>query len=189
MVRLEPGMIWVALYAVALLALFVRFEDPEQPRRRAVVPDPAEPLGLIALHHRLAYAVLLGAPIEAMVLGGQPAGRMVGAVALGLGVALYRWGAVALGDALSPFVHPVRGASVVQSGPYRVMRHPMYLGHVLIVVGAPLTLGARATLALTAAAVVVIGVRLVREDRVLREGLAGYREYAARTKRIVPRIL
>jgi protein-S-isoprenylcysteine O-methyltransferase Ste14 len=84
-------------------------------------------------------------------------------------------------------VHPEAGHRVVTTGPYAVVRHPMYAGYIVWVVATPLALGSLPALAPAAIIVVGILVRTVLEDRTLRAELPGYCEYAARVRwRLVP---
>jgi protein-S-isoprenylcysteine O-methyltransferase Ste14 len=165
-------MAWFAAYLSLLALLFVRFRDPGAGVRVMPPPTPGEPLGLVRWHHRAVYLVLAAAPIEALVAGPWPIARLLGLVSMAAGVGLYRWGARALGEALSPFLSPVTGAALVREGPYALVRHPMYLGQMMIV----LALG-------------VIARRMDREDAILRARLPGYDAYAATTKRLLPWIL
>jgi protein-S-isoprenylcysteine O-methyltransferase Ste14 len=80
-----------------------------------------------------------------------------------------------------------RGHRVVTTGPYAYVRHPMYAGALLIVAGAPLLLGSWWGLAAAAALVLLIAIRAVLEERMLKAELAGYADYAARVRyRLVP---
>jgi len=182
-------MVWFGAYVGLLAVLFVRFQDSRKPPRVVPLPAEDEPLALVRLHHRAMYAVLVLGPLEVLVAGARPIAQLVGLVSMAAGVGLYRWGAVALGEALSPFLSPAPGAVLVREGPYAQVRHPMYLGEMMIVLGAPLLVGARYTLILAVGALGVIAWRMDREDARLRERLAGYRDYAATTKRLLPWIL
>ena len=180
-------MSWAAIYVVLVFALFVRFQDRNAPIRPMPVPTYDEPLRLVSLHHAVFYALLLVVcPLEAILVGGAPGGRVLGAVAFAAGVACYRWGAIALGDALSPLVSPHPHGRLVTAGPYRVVRHPMYLGQLLIAFGAPATLGCRAAFAVSFAAAIVLVVRIGREENALARTYADYPSYRARSKRLVP---
>ncbi|MGH7894018.1 MAG: methyltransferase family protein [Candidatus Binatia bacterium] len=180
-------MTWSAVYVVLVLALFVRFDDGTAAARRARAPEAGEWPRLVAVHHGLFYALLLVvAPAEALLVGGASQGRLAGAVAFAMGVALYRRGAVVLGTALSPLVSPHPQGRLVTDGPYRFVRHPIYLGQLLIAVGAPLTLGCRYALAVSCAAAVVLFVRARFEEDALARAYPEYRGYAARTWRLVP---
>jgi protein-S-isoprenylcysteine O-methyltransferase Ste14 len=80
-----------------------------------------------------------------------------------------------------------RGQKVIDTGPYAIVRHPLYLGGLIMFIGVPLALGSYWALVPTAIATVVIIVRIVLEERLLREELEGYQEYAARVRyRLIP---
>jgi protein-S-isoprenylcysteine O-methyltransferase Ste14 len=80
-----------------------------------------------------------------------------------------------------------RGQRVITDGPYRIVRHPMYAGALLMFVGTPLLLGSWWGLLFLPIAVVGIGFRAVGEERMLCRELAGYEEYARRVRyRMVP---
>lgn len=82
-----------------------------------------------------------------------------------------------------------RGHQVVQRGPYRVVRHPGYLGAVIYLLASPLAL---ASWWAYLAVVVTIGLVVLRtglEDSTLKKELTGYQQYAARVPyRLVPKI-
>lgn len=82
-----------------------------------------------------------------------------------------------------------RGHTVVSSGPYRYVRHPMYVGMILIYPATALMLGSGWALAIAVPILVLILWRTAREDRFLLQNLPGYTEFAARTcYRLVPGI-
>lgn len=176
---------WGVAYTGLLLALFVRFGPPAS-AHRPLRPEPGEPLRLVAAHHMLFYVLLLAAPVEAVLVGGAPSWRGLGLVLFALGVYGYRRAGAALGDALSPLVSPRPDASLVTDGPYRWLRHPMYLSQALIAIGAPLTLGCRWVTWLAVPAVVLLGVRMWLEDAALARRFPEHSRWAATAKRIVP---
>jgi protein-S-isoprenylcysteine O-methyltransferase Ste14 len=80
-----------------------------------------------------------------------------------------------------------RGQKVIQSGPYALVRHPMYLGMALAALSAPLALGSYVSLPYFALYVPLLVYRLIHEERTLRRDLPGYPEYGERTRfRLVP---
>jgi protein-S-isoprenylcysteine O-methyltransferase Ste14 len=82
-----------------------------------------------------------------------------------------------------------RGQEVVTSGPYRYVRHPMYLGIIVLFLSLPLALGSLWGLIPGALIGVLYGLRTALEDRMLKEELAGYEAYAERVRyRLVPGI-
>jgi protein-S-isoprenylcysteine O-methyltransferase Ste14 len=80
-----------------------------------------------------------------------------------------------------------RGQTVVAAGPYRFVRHPMYLGIIVLFLGIPVALGSFWGLIPGAAIGILFLLRTALEDRMLQKELPGYAAYAARVKfRLVP---
>jgi protein-S-isoprenylcysteine O-methyltransferase Ste14 len=80
-----------------------------------------------------------------------------------------------------------RGQQVVDTGPYRYVRHPFYVSIILMQVAYPTAMGS--TLAFVPVAVLIVTVvwRTAMEDRMLRAELQGYAAYAERTRsRLLP---
>ena len=76
---------------------------------------------------------------------------------------------------------------VISSGPYRIVRHPMYLGASVMLLFAPLALGSYFALPVFALFISIIVFRLLNEEKVLRQELPGYAEYCLHTRfRLVP---
>jgi protein-S-isoprenylcysteine O-methyltransferase Ste14 len=86
-------------------------------------------------------------------------------------------------------VQTERGHAIVTTGPYAVVRHPMYAGAIAFVLGIPLLLGSWYGLALAPVLIVAFAVRAVLEERTLAAQLPAYADYAARVRyRLVPQI-
>lgn len=113
---------------------------------------------------------------------------VVGLVLIALGGLLALRGVLDLEDALTALPHPRDGASLVDTGAYRLVRHPIYGG---IVVGA---LGwglATASPLAIAGAPVLLGfftLKSGREEAWLQARYPGYAAYRARTRRMLPLI-
>ncbi len=87
----------------------------------------------------------------------------------------------------SRIIEVEKGQKVITTGPYSVIRHPMYAGVILMCLSMPLALGSYWSLVLFVPAVAVIILRALDEEKVLLRGLKGYREYFKRVKyRIMP---
>lgn len=71
-----------------------------------------------------------------------------------------------------------RGQTVIKTGPYRIVRHPMYSGISLFVFSMALLLGSWWAFLPAGIAFILYLIRTSLEDRMLQEELAGYREYA-----------
>jgi protein-S-isoprenylcysteine O-methyltransferase Ste14 len=79
------------------------------------------------------------------------------------------------------------GQSVISTGPYAVMRHPMYGGALILAFGVPLALDSFLGLVLVALLIPVLVWRILDEETLLRSDLAGYSDYAHRVRfRLVP---
>ena len=101
----------------------------------------------------------------------------------GLGVMLWAARCFArAGTTLKPFE---RTSTLVESGPFRVTRNPMYLGMVVMLVGAALALGTPGPWLAAAALAVILDLRFIRnEERALAASLGEpYERYRERVRR------
>jgi protein-S-isoprenylcysteine O-methyltransferase Ste14 len=82
-----------------------------------------------------------------------------------------------------------RGQTVISTGPYRYVRHPMYATATIFLVGTTFLLGSWYGLALALLLVLAIALRAVQEERTLRAELNGYDTYMSQVKyRLIPYI-
>ena len=84
---------------------------------------------------------------------------------------------------LSKAVEIQEGHTVITTGPYKIVRHPMYLGLIIFMVGWCLALGSLFSLIFVALIVIGLIIRIVFEDKMLHAELEGYKEYAQKTKK------
>ena len=88
---------------------------------------------------------------------------------------------------LSRTVEVQRGQKVIDTGLYGVIRHPMYTATILMFLAAPLVMGSVVSFIICLAYPVIITARLKNEEKVLEEGLEGYREYKKKVRyRLLP---
>jgi protein-S-isoprenylcysteine O-methyltransferase Ste14 len=86
-------------------------------------------------------------------------------------------------------VQSERGQTVADTGPYAVVRHPMYAWILPLLLGTPLLLGSAWGVLWLALFVPLLAGRILGEEAVLLDGLAGYRDYAERVRyRLIPGI-
>ncbi|MCC6849298.1 MAG: isoprenylcysteine carboxylmethyltransferase family protein [Deltaproteobacteria bacterium] len=111
----------------------------------------------------------------------------------GLGLVLAGWWLIVAAMRANEFAVPVvrsqteRRQRVVADGPYAVVRHPMYAGATLLLVGMPLWLGSTAGALAACVPIALLVVRIGIEERFLRGALPGYDAYAGRVRsRLVP---
>jgi protein-S-isoprenylcysteine O-methyltransferase Ste14 len=74
------------------------------------------------------------------------------------------------------------GQRVISSGPYAFVRHPMYLGAMLMYLASPVALGSYWALLPALLIVPILVARIVNEEKVLERDLPGYREYKQVTR-------
>ena len=103
------------------------------------------------------------------------------------------WALVTVAMRANAFAAPVvrhqqeRGQRVIDSGPYRFVRHPMYSAVIPLLVGLSLWLGSYAGAIVAVVPTALIGIRAVLEEKFLRRKLPGYAEYLMRTRfRMIP---
>jgi protein-S-isoprenylcysteine O-methyltransferase Ste14 len=105
-------------------------------------------------------------------------------VALGLGVVGWVFRANTYASAV---IDVEREQQIVTTGPYAIVRHSLYAGATVMLVGVPLALGSWFAAGAVVALVAVIVVRLLDEERTLVASLPGYPAYRATvTRRLVP---
>jgi protein-S-isoprenylcysteine O-methyltransferase Ste14 len=76
---------------------------------------------------------------------------------------------------------------VISTGPYAIVRHPMYAGAMILLLGIPLALGSYWGLIVVAAIALVIVWRLLDEEMFLSQNLAGYKDYQSTVRwRLIP---
>ncbi len=112
----------------------------------------------------------------------------IGIVIMLLGIALRVWANQTLGRFFTRTLRVTAEQRVVRDGPYRLVRHPGYLGDILLWIGAALaTLNWLVVVILTVTAVLAYSYRIRVEEAMLQEALGDtYRAYMRHTWRLVP---
>jgi len=125
-------------------------------------------------------------PVAAMYHGSPLWVTALGYLLLTLGMVGMVW-VEAVNKFAEPSVRIQPGQKVIDSGPYAIVRHPMYDAAFPLFAGIALALGSYWALVPVAVAVMVLIVRTVLEDRMLQRELPGYQEYAGRVRyRLLP---
>jgi protein-S-isoprenylcysteine O-methyltransferase Ste14 len=139
----------------------------------------------------IAAALILGfraEHVEATVITGGWAPVIVGAAVGIAGVGLRLWAMLVLGRFFTVTVTIQEDHRVVDSGPYRVLRHPSYTGLLVLFTGFGIGLDNwLSLLAMVALPLAGILLRIRAEERALSIALGErYTSYAARTDRLIP---
>ncbi|SPM31247.1 methyltransferase family protein [Mycobacterium terramassiliense] len=129
-----------------------------------------------ALDHRMGWSTV---PPWLSVLGDV-------LVATGLGLAML---VIIQNSYAAATVTVETGQTVASGGVYKFVRHPMYVGNVIMMVGMPLALGSYWGLLLVVPGIAVLVFRILDEEKLLIQDLPGYREYAQHVRyRLVPSV-
>jgi len=112
---------------------------------------------------------------------------IVGAL-VALGVGFFVTALIMLGRNFALHAQVRGDGELITSGPYAVVRNPIYLGYFLILLATPMAFGHAQSLLIAVPLYLVGGaLRILREESVLRAHFgAAYEEYAARVKRLIP---
>src|SRR4051794_27084038 len=138
-----------------------------------------------------AYAAVVAVNIA---FGGVSAGtlaarwRWIGAVFLAAGLALRGWSMATLGQFYTRTLRTVDEHNIVDSGPYRLVRHPGYSGSLLVWNGYALALGNWIAAAITALLLLSVYVWRINAEEALLVAAFGdrYADYERETKRLIP---
>jgi protein-S-isoprenylcysteine O-methyltransferase Ste14 len=113
---------------------------------------------------------------------------VVGVVLMAAGIVIRQWAVALLGEFFTTDVRVHPDQTVIETGPYRWVRHPSYTGLLMTLIGIGLALGNWASLAaLVVLPTVGLVVRIRVEERALVEGLGEpYRRFAESRARLIP---
>jgi protein-S-isoprenylcysteine O-methyltransferase Ste14 len=142
--------------------------------------------GWVAAQVLLMAAVLLSPFLGRSWAGGLAVGAVGGAVFV-VGLLLALWAVLRLGSSLTPFPAPRSDQHVKTTGPYALVRHPMYGGGILIALGWSMIFGTVVGLGLTLVLALFLDLKARREEEWLDERVEGYGDYRRRTpRRLLP---
>lgn len=186
--------VFIAIFIAATIipSIYLAVNDPAALRRRMKAGPTAETrpvqrvavvgtivsvvaeLVISALDHRFGWSQV---PTAVIIVGNV-------LVAVGLGLAQL----VVIQNSYAAATITVEAEQkVVSTGLYGVVRHPMYVGALIMMVGTPLALDSYWGLVAIFPGLAVLALRIVDEENMLRQELTGYREYIEKVHyRLVP---
>ena len=182
----------VFLVSVNAIGVYLTLKDPALLERRKKVGPAAEASVAQRIIMSLAIVSLVGLLVFCALdyrFGWSPVPAYISLagdalVALGLFINLVVFRENSFGGST---VQTFENQKVISSGPYALIRHPMYAGVIVMVLGAPLALGSWWGLAILAIAVPVLIWRILDEELLLKKELPGYTDYTHKvTHRLVP---
>jgi len=178
---------WITLWLVWIVMSFhVKWTLKRQSAR-----SRAGQTVMISFAYILVFAdTFAGGPLAQRLVPAQPAWRILGVALTYAGIAFAIWARIVLGRNWSSNVTLKENHSFVRSGPYALVRHPIYSGLLLAMLGTALVAAEAHAFLGVAVAFVAWRLKFLEEERFMIEqfGLE-YEEYRRRTPALVPFIL
>jgi len=188
---------WILLGVIAVAATLSVFAIPEDLLNERYKPpiqrgQPVADKVVIVLLLVSFIGTLVLIPIDVFRLHLLPA---PGPIVSSIGLALFAvgWWLMTAAMVENAFAAPVvrhqaeRHQHVIDTGPYRIVRHPMYTSVIPFMIGMALWLGSYAAAILAILPIAVLTIRLLLEEKFLRRELPGYEQYTTRTRfRLIP---
>lgn len=188
------GWVFLAVFSIAtaIHSLDLFFHDPEVLQRRMRVGPTAEKRLAQRIIMMLVMISFFLVPIVAGLdhrygWSNVPAAAVLfGDVLIALSYVLFYF-VLKQNRFAAANIEVVEGQKVSSTGLYGVVRHPMYVGALLLMIGVPLALGSYWALLVSLLGFCGLLWRIVDEEKCLVEELAGYAEYCTKVKcRLVP---
>jgi protein-S-isoprenylcysteine O-methyltransferase Ste14 len=190
------GWAFIAVFAASttIPSIYLAATNPAALRRRMQVGPAAEARPLQKIIITIAF-LTMGAMIVVSALDSRfgwssvPAAvSVVGDALVAVGLLIAMITTIQNGYAAAN-IKVESAQTVVSTGGYSVVRHPMYFGNVVLMIGIPLALGSYWGLLATVLAVPILALRIDDEEKMLRQELDGYDEYTQKVHyRLVPGI-
>lgn len=110
----------------------------------------------------------------------------LGALALVFGALIAGWGMIALGENLTPLPFPKDNGALVESGPYGLVRHPIYSGLIFASFGFGMLVHGWLTISFAVLLFVLLDIKSRREEQWLAEKFPSYPSYRRRVRKLIP---
>jgi protein-S-isoprenylcysteine O-methyltransferase Ste14 len=186
--------VFIVVFSVSTNAIgvYLSLKDPALLERRKKVGPAAEARGMQKVVISLGFLSLLGVMIVSALahrFGWSPVPLFLTLcgdvlVVLGLFINLLVFRENSYGGASIEIVENQR---VISTGLYALVRHPMYMGVLVMMIGIPLALDSWWSLAVILLTVPALVIRILDEEKMLRGDLPGYTDYAHKVRfRLVP---
>lgn len=182
----------VFMTSTSIIGVYLSLKDPELLERRKRIGPAAEK----RMSQKIIISFCIAGFLGLMVFSAfdyrfgwssvPPHASLIGdvLVALGLLIDLFVFKQNSYG---ASNVQTFEGQKVISTGLYGLVRHPMYLGVLVMTIGTPIAIGSYWGLAFAALTMLVLILRILDEEKGLKEELQGYAEYMQKVRyRLVP---
>ena len=188
------GWAFIAVFAAATLipSLYLAVHNPDALRRRMQAGPGAESRPLQKVIISVAFVSVVSMIVVSVLdfrfgWSAVPAAvSVMGLVLVAVGLSIAMLVTIQNGYAAANITVET-GQQLSSTGWYGFVRHPMYFGNVVLMVGVPLALGSYWGLLILLVGLVVLALRINDEEALLKKDLAGYDEYIDKVHyRLVP---
>jgi protein-S-isoprenylcysteine O-methyltransferase Ste14 len=190
------GWIFLGLLMIPMVAASIYFSerDPQLVERRLQAKEKIGEQKLIMKFAKLIFVAAFLIPgfdfrfgWSCRTFGAVPVWLMICSGAIALAGYLMTYWVMSANSYASRIIQVEKDQRVISIGPYRIVRHPMYLGAIISILFTPLALGSYWAMPAFALIIPVIVLRILNEEKILRQELAGYSEYCQNTQfRLIP---
>lgn len=186
--------LFIAVFALSTLvpSFYLLRNDPAALRRRmhagpAAETRPVQKIIIIGAFLLMPVLMVFAAFDHRFGWSPVPAGvSLIGAALVGVGIGISEF-VIIQNSYAAANITVEAGQHVVSTGLYAIVRHPMYGGVLIMLTGAPLTLGSWWGLLILIPGLIGITARIRDEESLLTQELDGYREYTQKVRyRLVP---
>jgi protein-S-isoprenylcysteine O-methyltransferase Ste14 len=177
------SMIWIAF------EIWLVVRDRTQNKGKTAIDRGTRYFNFIAITFGMTAAAILSGNSKLFFPGGRSStGFWIGLCVMLLGLGLRVWAVVALGASFRTTVETHADQRVIQSGPYRLMRHPSYSGLILTCCGYGIAVQNWLSLAFAVVPpLIALLYRMRIEEAALVTAMGpDYQEYQSKTRRLIP---
>ena len=180
------GILFIPMFAAGIVMMF---KNPELLKKRLnAKEEQKEQKAVIALSGIMFLAAFIVAGLN-FRFGWIILPDLVSYIAAGIFLLAYILYAEVLRENtyLSRTIEVQENQKVIDTGLYGIVRHPMYMSTLFLFLAMPLVLGSIISFAITLLYFPIIAKRIKNEEKVLEEGLPGYKEYKQKVRfRVIP---
>lgn len=186
--------IWFSIFSLTSV-LYLYYKDPAllEERFKAIESENNKGWDKYIIAITIGYIIwIIIMPLDAKRFGWSPDFPLWLEILGGIGAlasSFFTFRAVVDNTFVSPLIRiqNERNQKVVSTGVYGIVRHPMYLGSILMFIGVPVLLGSIYGILIGAILSLILVVRIGEEEKMLTEGLEGYADYKKKVKyRLIP---
>lgn len=112
-----------------------------------------------------------------------------GCIIAAAGPLIIIWASINLGRSISPFPTPNEKGVLITSGIFKFIRHPIYSGFLLLLIGVTISTGSLSRVVITLLSMIFYSIKASYEEQRLMKKYPGYFQYKEQTGKFIPKIM